>query len=407
MLRIKNRNVEGQNNKAWYTKKRYWAISAALIAAAGWGCEGGLAALLGLLLLLMGVTPDADFAQSGRVKFNVLSQGEITEEVKEDEGGEVAEEDEATEEEAPSEQEINYVINVFDPPGTDARVEEIEVREAREVGTFSILVDSSGSMEGSFPDLCPTCPHDPQRLRVDATRTLAKDVLGRTSESRIGLFDFGPAKSEGFATTRVLTPYTSNADELINGSELTVSEGGTFIYDSLCEILDYMDQDIQQHFQSRPITKAIILVSDGQDTESTVCTLESVITKAQGKEIPIHVIGMGAARDDFKEHYQGILQGADPAAVDNAESENEVVVDAMRRLAGETGGFYASLANEDDIVKLAEIIATGLVGGYSETSVVLDPIPPSGTKVVGEICGVDAATGEKVAECQPWEFVAP
>jgi hypothetical protein len=377
---------EGQKDgRRWFEKKRTWMFSALVATTIGYGCEGGLTTLLGLLLVFLGVTPSADFAQTGRAEFNLLAQTSGEESVEEgvEEG-----------EEAPAEKKVEYVINVFEPADTTARVDEVNEQAAEEVGTFSILLDSSGSMEQSFDTVCPTCPHDPQRVRVDAAQTLVGELLGRTPESRVGIFDFGPGATDQFQATRVLTPYSSKVDELKAGAELTVSEGGTFIYDSLCEILSYMDSDIQQHFQTKPITKAIVLVSDGEDTESSFCTLDGVIARAKDLEIPIHVVGIGAARDDFKEYYQ-------------TDEDNSMVVDSLRRLSGETGGFYASLGSHDDLVQLAEVIAIGLTGGYTKTSVVLEPIPPTGTKVVGEICPVDGETGEKVGDCEPWEFIAP
>lgn len=376
MLRRGKEAGEGR----WYEKKRYWVLGAGVMTGIGWGCEGGLTTLLGLFLVFLGVTPDVNFPSTGRADFNLLAQT----------GGDVEE----GSDEAPEQKDINYIINVFEPAGTMATVENIDIKDTEEVGTFSILLDSSGSMEQSFDTVCPTCPHDPQRLRVAASQTLAKELLGRTPESRLGVFDFGPGATDNFKATRVLTPYSSNVEEVVKGADLTVSEGGTFIYDSLCEILDYMDSDIQQHFQTRPITKAIVLMSDGQDTESAFCTLDGVIDRAKNLEIPIHVVGMGAARDDFKEHFQ-------------TEEDNSEVVSGLQRLAGETGGFYASVGSHEDLVQLAEVIAIGLTGGYTKTSVVLEPIPATGTKVIGEICPIDAETGDKVAECEPWQFIAP
>lgn len=351
------------------------------------GCtEGVLGGLLAqFFLLFLGATPAPSFGQTGEVEFNLVAQtGE--EALGEDaDGSEV-------EGETP---DLDYVINVFEPEGTTATIEEIAANPAEEVGTFSILLDSSGSMENTYTSgVCDTCPHDPSRLRVRASQRLAKEVMVKLPESRMGVFDFGPGATDGFSTTRVLTPYTSDIDALQQGADQTVSDGGTFIYDSLCEIVDYMNGDIQEHFQAVPITKAIVLVSDGQDTESTFCNLEDVISKAKSLDIPIHVIGLGPASEDFQELF-------------NTDQPNDELLTDLRRLANETGGFYATVTNERDIVELADVIAIGLTGGYTTTTVVLEPIPESGTEVKGEICPVDAKTGEKAGECEPWSFVAP
>jgi hypothetical protein len=366
-------------------KKRYVVLGAGMTSLLAVGCiEGALGGILAqFFLLFLGATPAPSFGQTGEVEFNLVAQTgeEVTGE----------KDPEAVEGETP---DVNYVINVFEPAGTTATIEEVATNPSEEVGTFSILLDSSGSMENSFTSgVCDTCPHDPSRLRVQAAKSLTKEVLGKLPESRMGLFDFGPGATDGFSTTRVLTPYTSDIETLQQGADATVSDGGTFIYDSLCEIVSYMDGDIKEHFSARPITKAIVLVSDGQDTESTQCSLEDVIAKAKGLDIPIHVIGLGPASEDFQELF-------------NTAETNEDLLKDLRRLANETGGFYASVKSERDIVELADIIAIGLTGGYTTTTVVLDPIPASGKEVVGEICPVDAK-GEKAGECEPWSFVAP
>ncbi len=368
-------------------KKRYVVLGAGMTGLLAVGCtEGILGGLLGqFFLLFLGATPAPTFGQTGEVEFNLVAQ--TGEEVSGEENGDAVE--------GGAEPDVSYVINVFKPEGTTATLEEIATNPAEEVGTFSVLLDSSGSMENTYTSgVCDTCPHDKSRLRVEATKRLSKEVLKKLPESRMGLFDFGPGASDGFQTTRVLTPYTSDIDTLQNGANATVSDGGTYINDSLCEILDYMNGDIQEHFQTKPITKAIVLVSDGQDTESTFCTLDDVIEKAKTLEIPIHVVGLGPASEDFQELF-------------NTAEKNDDLLTDLRRLAAETGGFYASVTSERDVVELAEVIAIGLTGGYTTTTVVLEPIPESGTEVVGEICPVDPKSGDKAGECEPWSFVAP
>ena len=385
-----NRTEKPTNSRESTTmKKRYIVLGAGMTGLLTVGCtEGILGTLLAqFFLLFLGATPAPSFGQTGEVEFNLVAQT----------GGDAVEgTDDAVEGDTAGETpDVDYVINVFKPAGTTATIEEIATKPAEEVGTFSILLDSSGSMEGTYTSgVCDTCPHDASRLRVQASQQLSKEVLRKLPESRMGIFDFGPGATEGFSTTRVLTPYTSDVTELHKGAESTVSDGGTFIYDSLCEILDYMDGDIQEHFQTKPITKAIVLVSDGQDTESTRCSLGDVIAKAQSLEIPVHVIGLGPASEDFQELF-------------NTAEKNDDLLSDLRRLANETGGFYASVTSDRDIVELAEVIAVGLAGGYTTTTVVLDPIPPSGTEVTGEICPVEPVTLDKAGECEPWSFVAP
>jgi hypothetical protein len=390
-----------KNESRGFGKKHALALGGVSgISLLALGCvDGPLGLLLSLLLVFMGATPAPDFGQTGRVDFNLLSQNEIAD----DPGlglGEGADDSEVDEEEAPSNDEggkvdpnVEYVIEVDEPADTDARILGVDVKEAQEQGTFAILLDSSGSMELSFQDVCPTCPHDPERKRVQAAQILSKEVLSRTPDSRLAVFDWGTDEDEVYDGINTLANFTSDSDILIDGASKTGSLGATFIYDALADMLELMSNDIAQNFQAKPVTKGIIVMTDGQDTASGR-TLNEIIEKAQNLEIPIHVVGLGPANEKFNEIFQGT-------------EDNSASIKDLRRLAGETGGFYASVDSAEGLTQLAEFIAIGLAGGYTTTQVVLDPIPASGTIVKGTIFVVDPETGEKVEPGEPWEFVAP
>jgi hypothetical protein len=385
-----------EQNKRSFGKKHVLALGGvSSLSILALGCvDGPLGLLLSLLLVFMGATPGPDFGQTGRVDFNLLSQNEIS-----DDFGIDSEETE-TDQESPSNDEggkvdpdVEYVIEVDEPAGTEARILGVDVKEAQEQGTFAILLDSSGSMELSFQDVCPTCPHDPERKRVQAAQILSKEVLSRTPDSRLAVFDWGTDEDELYDGINTLANFTSESDLLIEGASKTGSLGATFIYDALADMLELMSNDIAQNFQAKPVTKGIIVMTDGQDTASSR-TLNEIIEKAQNLEIPIHVVGLGPANEKFNEIFQGTQ--------DNSEAISD-----LRRLAGETGGLYASVDSADDLTQLAEFIAIGLAGGYTTTQVVLDPIPASGTIVKGTIFVLDPESGKKVEPGEPWEFVAP
>lgn len=372
------------------------------------GCvDGPLGALLSLGLLLLGVTPDANFQDTGRVEFNLLQVSADGEPVdkSDDAAADPTTDDPTTDEPVIDEPtsdkgEPSYVIDVYEPAGTTATVERIFVEAAEEIGTFSVILDSSGSMERSYPvdesgfSVCVTCPHDPSRRRVDATQALTKEILNRSPESRLGIFDFGagPSEANGFKVTRILQGYTSDTDLLAQGAGLTESAEGTFIYDSTLEVLELMTSDIAAHFQTKPITKAIIVISDGEDTES-VASLEQVIARAQELEIPVHVVAIGMASDKFRDSYQ-------------TDIDNNAIVSDFQRLAQETGGFYATVDNNDDLVALAEVIALGLTGGYEKLVTTLEPVPSCGTVVRGKIYAGDPKENPDL-QGEDWSFIAP
>jgi hypothetical protein len=384
-----------EENKRGFGKKHALALGGvSSLSILALGCvDGPLGLLLSLLLVFMGATPAPDFGQTGRVDFNLLSQNEISDDLGGDSEDTETEEAPSNEEGGKVDPDVEYVIEVDEPGGTEATILGVDVKEAQEQGTFAILLDSSGSMELSFQDVCPTCPHDPERKRVQAAQILSKEVLSRTPDSRLAVFDWGTDEDELYDGINTLANFTSESDLLIEGASKTGSLGATFIYDALADMLELMSNDIAQNFQAKPVTKGIIVMTDGQDTASSR-TLNEIIEKAQNLEIPIHVVGLGPANEKFNEIFQGTQ--------DNSEAISD-----LRRLAGETGGLYASVDSADDLTQLAEFIAIGLAGGYTTTQVVLDPIPASGTIVKGTIFVLDPESGKKVEPGEPWEFVAP
>lgn len=363
----------------------------ATVSVLSMGClDGALGLLLSMLLAFVGATPAPDFPSSGRVDFNLIAQEQVDDKEDPGDGNLGGDEDQP----GVTPDNVEYIIEVDDPANTTAKLISVDVKDVQEVGTFTILFDSSGSMEGTFTGgICDTCPHDPERRRVDAAQIISKEVLNRTPESRIALYDWGVAETDQYLGIRELTGYTSDSSKLVQGAEQTGSLGATFIYDSLMDILDLMSSDIQANFATRPVTKGIIILTDGQDTHS-ISSISEVIEKSKALEIPIHVVGLGEAGEKFNELFQG-------------EDSNADIVADMRRLASETGGFYASVDSAEDLQRLAEFIALGLVGGFTTTTVELDPIPASGTIVRGTIYVKDPESGDPVKPGEPWEFVAP
>lgn len=359
-------------------RKVWWiGIPIGSLVVFGLGCIDGLAPLLQIFMLLLGVNPAASFPSTGQVNFGLVQMQE--------DGTNAAGDD----------KEQDVFVDVTDPPGTKATVDTVETEPVYDKGSFTLLIDSSGSMEKSYNSgVCDLCPYDSERRRVDAAQILIQEVLKRAGESRMAVYEFDPdadanreAGDTSASVTTELVGYTSDQSALDAATKKTGSNGGTYIYDSLLEILDTMDTDIKAHFQTEQVNKAIIVITDGEDTES-LASLDQVVAEAQRLDVPIHVIGLGKASENFRDLYQ-------------TDENNSALVRSLQELASETHGFYLSVNNDEDLSALGERVGLALAAGHDEVKVTLDPVPQPGTVVKGNI-GL-AGSGSTSS----WSFLAP
>lgn len=371
------RNTNEGGLKRRLRKSLWLAIPIGALSVFGLGCVEGLQPLLAIFMLFLGVNPAANFTDTGNVKFSMVQM--------QDDGKNAAGAD----------KEDEIFVDVTDPPGTKATVEEVDTEPVYDKGSFTLLIDSSGSMEKSYNSgVCDLCPYDANRRRVEAAKILIEEVLKRAGESRMAIYEFSPNadanRENGDVSTSVTTElvgYTTDEKTLLAATEKVTSDGGTYIYDSLMEIMETKGEDIREHFQTAAVNKAIVIITDGEDTES-LASLQDVIAEAQRQDIPIHVIGLGKASDSYRDLYQ-------------TEDENLALVKILQTLAGETGGFYVSVSSDRDLETLAENIGTALAAGHDDVIVKLDPVPEPGTTVKGEIGLMGSG------QTSSWRFVAP
>lgn len=183
--------------------------------------------------------------------------------------------------------------------------------------TVPILLDSSGSMSWT----------DPNDLRKDAAKSFV-DQLGNDDLSAV--LDFGAGADSGFNVTRLLQDITSDKDLLYAGIDLSEASGGTPLYDSLCETLDWMIAH-----EPALANPSLLVLTDGEDTASYECTMQSVIEKAQLAEIPVFSVGLGTGID-FTE---------------------------LQELAGQTGGTFAAALDAEDLQTLFESMGVAVTKG--------------------------------------------
>ncbi len=273
-------------------------------------------------------------------------------------------------------------------PNSDVTVDDWTEKPGFDAGSFLLLVDGSGSLEADS-SLCLGCPTDGERHRVEAAATISRALLDCAPDWRIGLAEFGDGRGEGNRlVTDILSPMGSTAATIAQDAESLVSEGGTPLWDGVDEALTLVARDVKDHGPTADSPtdtwgRALVVLSDGADTTSRT-HVDAVIAKAQDKGVTVHVVGLGAASDtvDF---------GSDPVAVES-----------LRRLAAETGGFYATVSDAADLPPLGKDIARAHCGGYAEYGLTWATPPAAGERVTGVI-----RLKDKPTVAVPFAFTAP
>ena len=228
--------------------------------------------------------------------------------------------------------EITVYFEVKRPDGTfvlDAKRDEFKVTEdgqdrpilrfeapiSTEVRptTVVLVVDHSGSMK--------------QDDRIGALkRAVATFLEGLPAGSRVAVIAFSDE-------VELICPFTTDPGRVREAVDALEANGGTRYYDAVSAALDLLAEE--------PGRRAVLALTDGQDTVSKPITLTSVITKARQLNLPVHTLGLG--------------------------NEKEIAVKALARLATETRGQHYLAKDADQLRKIYEEIAQRLGSSYSLT----------------------------------------
>lgn len=413
-------------------------------------------------LQLLGVSPTADFTRTGNIRLQTTAPART------------------------NQKSIGLpsflTVKVANQDGTytDCTPQDQVTEHPSRFNSVAVLLDDSGSMERSYPasqygDLCTTCPHDPDRARVSATRTLLERIEARVPSSRVGLFDFGTDRRHEQQDAHALMDFSpgngqlDRALNLVDGSR----EYGTPLWDALAETItrtagdaagyetamaahfglcehddETEDYDLGDDFDDQtedlgPVTdlpvadgsgdlpmlpgiddgsgldadggggmvvdptvpepptidelavkRVVVLLSDGEDNLSDEHDLASVAQLANSQDVTVHVIGLGRASVE-----QAIMQ----TSVDASQSQ---ALRDLQRLAEETGGIYASVADPAALEALFAKIADSLAEGYDASTYTCAPsdaepghVADSGDEVRGIV---------QLGQVQlPWRILAP
>jgi VWFA-related protein len=224
---------------------------------------------------------------------------------------------------------ITVQFEVLLPDGThirDAKREEVRVsEEGREVPilefqapvtteliptTLVLVVDRSGSM-----------------LNEDRIGGLKRAVAAFLEKlpagSRVALVSFA-------SDVDPLSPFTTHLDRIRAAVDELHAEGATRFYDAVARALELLE--------GQPGRRAVLALTDGEDTASQSDDLRSVIDSANRMGLPVYTLGLG--------------------------SEREIHGDELRRLADSTRGQYYPARRADQLRAIYEQIAERIGSSY-------------------------------------------
>lgn len=131
----------------------------------------------------------------------------------------------------------------------------------------SVVIDSSGSMEGSLAEV------------LEAAGLLI-DQFDRQDRAEIVDFD------SSVVTRR---PFTDNAEEMRSALEEIEVGGGTALYDAVATGFD--------HLAPQEGMKAVIVLSDGEDENSTAYTYDALKSRLASEGVRVFTIALGEGVD--------------------------------------------------------------------------------------------------------------
>ncbi len=190
--------------------------------------------------------------------------------------------------------------------------------------TIVLVLDRSRSME--------------EEDRIGALKRAVDSFLEVMPKgSRVEVVAFG-------SDVATICPFTDDPEQVRAAVAKLVPEGGTRYYDAVADALGRLARE--------PGRRAVLALTDGEDTFSRTATLDSVIAGARAAGLPVHTLGLG--------------------------SEDEIESDALKQLAAATRGRYLAARDADQLRGIFEELALNLGQSYS-LSYRTDRTLPDGT----------------------------
>ncbi len=179
--------------------------------------------------------------------------------------------------------------------------------------TIVLVVDHSGSMK--------------QDDRIGALkRAVATFLDGLPRGSRVAVVAFS-------GEVEVICPFTEDRGRVREAVDALEANGGTRYYDAVVAGLELL--------QGQSGRRAVLALTDGQDTLSQFAQLDGAVAAARRLNLPVHTLGLG--------------------------DEREIAVDALRKLAVETRGQHYLARDAAQLKNIYEEIARRLGSSFSLT----------------------------------------
>jgi VWFA-related protein len=190
------------------------------------------------------------------------------------------------------------------------RLQAPTTREARPI-TVVLVVDRSRSME--------------EEDRIGSLkRAVATFLNGLPKGSRVAVVAFGSEVEQ-------VCPFTGDFPRVQAAVDQLTPAGATRYYDAVAGSLDLIARESGR--------RAVLALTDGEDTFSQDATLDTVIASARRLGLPVHTLGLG--------------------------SEDEIESDSLRRLARSTRGQYYPVRQADQLRSIYEQLAARLRSSYT------------------------------------------
>jgi len=208
--------------------------------------------------------------------------------------------------------------------------------------SLGVLIDISGSMAGT--------------RFADAQQTIRKILDRLAPEDRVFLATFNE-------TFRLVTPWTTNREDVVRAMANVKPSGGTFLYRALSSALPLLDDQVNRK-------RALVLISDGDDNEKPGGIvnrdgLARVIAQATTSDAVVYAVAIGRAKPSIDEM---LRQNADPDERRRNLYDPPIDIDQMRRLTDPTGGYSKLIPTSADlapaVIEIVDDVSRQYVLGF-------------------------------------------